>query len=76
MQTVYIWEDLPFLSIPELVLKPLTVPWFGALQFDEENLQLRDGFQLTDKGFRCCGTTKPPPLTPGSLLVTQTFVSF
>lgn len=31
MQTVYTLEDLPFPSLPEPVLKPLTVPRFGAL---------------------------------------------
>lgn len=76
MQTVYIWEDLPFLSLPEPVLKPLAVPRFGALGLMRRISGSGTAFNSTIKASDVVVLLNPPPLTPGSLLLTQTFVSF
>lgn len=76
MQTVYIWEDLPLLSLPEPVLKPLTVPRFGALGLMGRISGSGMAFNSTIKASDVVVPLNPPPLTPGSLLLTQAFVSF
>lgn len=78
MQTVYIWEDLPFPSLPELVLKPLTVPRFRALGVMRRicGSGMAVAFNSTIKASDVVVQLNPLSLTPGSLLLTQTFVSF
>lgn len=78
MQTVYIWEDLPFPSLPELVLKPLTVPRFRALGVMRRicGSGMAVAFYSTIKASDVVVQLNPLSLTPGSLLLTQTFVSF
>lgn len=78
MQTVYIWEDLPFPSLPELVLKPLTVPRFRALGVMRRicGSGMAVAFNSTIKASDVVVELNPLSLTPGSLLLTQTFVSF
>lgn len=75
-QTVYIGQILTFPSVPKLVLNPPTPSLFHE---ERRRGSKRGGFQLVHEGFGCCAKPPPPtpnPPTPGSLSVTQTFVSF